>query len=222
MWKIIKSNLEQISIKKEKFLLWMKWQFKIEFANDNFWPYDYKFAREDCYYNDWLEDRWSYMFPLKNKEFDNTEIFLENDDIIICTWERSWLLSDSKNFIDVINLKTEKKQRFFTDEVNLIYNWEKDIIINLNISWVYKTMILNIETLEIIEEKEEYLLWFFKCIYSETERKWFLLDFIRNGWNNDWFFELKELTEISYSPKSFDRYEFKVNKNIDIWELSCK
>jgi len=71
MWKIIKSNLEQVKIQKEKFTLWMKWNFKIEFANDNFWPYNYKFDREDCYYQDGLEDRWTVKFPIKNKEFNN-------------------------------------------------------------------------------------------------------------------------------------------------------
>ncbi len=122
MWKIIKEQVEQIKIKRDKFSLWMKWKFTIEFANDTFWPYDYKFAREDCYYQDWLQDRWSVAFPYKNKEFNNTEIFLETDDVIICTWERSNLSWEEKSFIDVINIKTEKKQRLYVEEVNLIYN----------------------------------------------------------------------------------------------------
>lgn len=222
MWKIIKTELETVQIKKEKFTLWMKWKFTIEFINDTFWPYDYKFGREDCYYIDWLEDRWSIKFPLKNKEFNNTEIFLEHDDIIICTWERTNLSWETKNFIDVINLKTEKKQRIITDEINLIYNSNKEIKINANINWIFKTLTLNIETLEILEEKEEKLLAFFKCIYNETENKWYLLDFQKTAqWWNDGYFNLKEI-DIKVKPEKFNREEYKVNWNIDIWELSCK
>jgi len=69
MWKIIKKSIEKVVVNKEKFSLWMKWEFKIEFANDSFWPYKYKFEREDCYFNDGLEDRGSLIFPLKNKKF---------------------------------------------------------------------------------------------------------------------------------------------------------
>lgn len=223
MWKIIKSDLEQVEIKKEKFTLSMKWQFKIEFANDSFGPYDYKFGREECYYIDWIDDRWTVKFPLKNKTFDNTEIFLETDDIIICTWERSWLMTDNQTFIDVINLKTEKKQRFFTNEVNLIFNMLDKIFINIEEKWNYKTYILDINTLNILEEKDEHLQAFFKCVYNETSKIWFLVDFKKTWeWYNNWYFEFLELPEIKEIPKNFNREEYKVNLNIDIWELSCK
>ena len=222
MWKIIKSDLETVQIKKEKFTLWMKWKFTIEFVNDTFGPYDYKFAREDCYYIDGLEDRWSVAFPLKNKEFQNTEIFLENDDIIICTWERTNLSGEAKSFIDVINIKTEKKQRIITDEVNLIYNSWKDIIINGNINGTFKTLTLDWETLEIKTEKEEKLVGFFKCLYNFTEWKWYVLDFIKN-WetDNDGYFQLWKIFVIQSEPKTFHREEFMVNQDINVWELSC-
>lgn len=222
MWKIIKSNLEQIKIEKENFILWMKWQFKIEFANDSFGPYDYKFEREDCYYQDGLEDRGSVKFPLKNKEFNNTEIFLETNDIVICTWERGSLLNETQTFIDIINLKTEKKQRIFTSEVNLIYNEENLIILNAKIWEIFKTFKLNINSLEIIEEIEEELQAFFKCVYNKTINKWFVLDFQKTWeWWNDGYFNLKNL-DIEWKPFFFDREWFNVNWNIDIWELSCK
>ena len=222
MWKIIKSNLEMVQIKKEKFILWMKWQFTIEFVNDFFWPYDYKFAREDCYYTDGLEDRWTKVFPLKNKEFDNTEIFLETDDIIICTGERTNLSGESKDFIDIINIKTEKKQRIFVSEVNLICNTNNEIIINANCNWLYKTLALDMESLEIQKEKEEKLLTFFKCVYNATEWKWYVLNFIKT-WesDNDWYFDLKENSRIKWEPKIFNRDDFLVNSNIDLWKLSC-
>lgn len=222
MWKIIQSNLETVRIKKERFTLWMKWQFTIEFANDSFWPYDYKFGREDCYYIDWLEDRWSVIFPLRNKEFNNTEIFLETDDIIVCSWERVNMSRVSKKFIDVINIKTEKKQRIITDEVNLICNAQKEIILNTLCDWIYKTLILNIETLEIQQEREERLLAFFKCVFHESENKWFLLDFIKT-WikDNEGHYTLKEISSVIWQPKTFNRKEFLVNSKINAWELSC-
>lgn len=231
MWKIVKSNLEKVQIKKETFLLWMKWQFKIEFANDNFWPYDYKFAREDCYYIDGLQDRWTVEFPLKNKKFNNTEIFLENDDIIICIWERGGLLWDTKQFIDVINLKTEKKQRIFTSEVNLIYNQKDHIVVNAKIGDIWKTLFLDLNTLEIAKQEDEELYAFFKCIYNHTKNTWHLLDFkwIWNWWN-DGYFSLKPLYDIPslWKQNYFDRKNFFIRIStpdgvgIDLWELSCK
>lgn len=222
MWKIIKSNLEQVQIKKEKFLLWMKWQFKIEFANDSFWPYEYKFAREDCYFIDSLQERGSALFPLKNTSFDNTEIFLENDEVIICSWERGGLLSDTRQFIDIINLKTEKKQRIFMSEVNLIYNEKSHIVINAKIENTFQTFFIDIQTLEIVKKINEELQAFFKCVYNATLEKWFVLDFEQIGaWWNQGFFHLKELEE-NQKPKTFDRDRFLVNATIDVWELSCK
>lgn len=222
MWKIIKSHLEQVSIKEENFLLEMKWQFKIEFTNDSFGPYDYKFAREDCYFIDGINDRGSAKFPLKNRQFQNTEIFLENDDIIICTWERGWLINENQTFIDIINLKTEKKQRLYTSQVNLIYNEEKVILINAKIWKDFKTIKFDIETLEIKEEIYEELQAFFKCVYKKTQNKWYLLDFQKTwGWWNDGYFELKKL-DIVGEPTIFYREFFKVNDDIDVWELSCQ
>jgi len=69
----------------------MKGEFLIEFASDSFGPYEYKFEREDCYFSDGLNDRGTSIFPLKNSQFNNTEIFLETDDIIIATGERTSL-----------------------------------------------------------------------------------------------------------------------------------
>ena len=230
MWKIIKKSIEKIVLNKKKFSLWMKWEFKIEFANDSFWPYQYKFEREDCYYNDGLEDRWSVIFPLKNKKFDNIEIFIETDDIVVCIGER-WNLSwGEKTFIDIINIKTEKKYRFFTDEINLIFNSEDKIIINAKDEWVFKTIVLNSVTLEKIEEVEESLLSFFKSVYNAKEDSWYLLDFNANDKNEideekkyrKWSFILQKVNT-KWKPISFDRKKFEVKTDIwfiDIWEES--
>ncbi len=234
MGKIIKKSVEKITVNKEKFSLTMKWEFKIEFASDSFWPYKYKFEREDCYFNDGLEDRWTSIFPLQNKEFKNTEIFLETDDIVIAVWERWWLMWEEKSFIDIINIKTEKKYRLFTDEINLIYNDKEIIHINAKewVSWKFKTFILDFKTLVLKEEKEEELQTFFKSVFNKNTKKWYLLDFtIWDSSEKDeekkyqkWSFHLKE-TKISWTPKSFDRKNFIVKTDkweIDIWEESKK
>ena len=234
MWKIIKKSVEKITVNKEKFSLSMKWEFKIEFASDSFWPYKYKFERTDCYFNDGLEDRGTAIFPLQNKEFKNTEIFLENDDIVIAVWERWSLMWEEKTFIDIINIKTEKKYRLFTEQINHIYNSEKSIIINAleSETWEFKTFELDIESMKKNSEKQEELNSFFKSVYNKNENKWYLLDF--TVWNPSekdeekkyqfWYFNLKE-TNIKWFPKKFDRKNFIVETNlwkIDVWEESKK
>ncbi len=232
MWKIIKKSVEKIIINKEKFDLTMKWEFKIEFSSDSFWPYNYKFEKTDCYFNDWLEDRWTSIFPLKNKSFKNTEIFLETDEIVIAVWERWSLMWEEKSFIDVINIKTEKKYRLFSDEINLIYNTKENLIINAKKEWVFKTLTLNKKTLEKNTEKNEELQAFFKIIYNAKEKKWFLLDFDAENISEideekkyqNWYFNLKEI-KISGKPEKFDRKNFIIKTDkweIDIWEESIK
>ena len=234
MWKIIKKSTEKVILNKKKFSLWMKWEFNIEFASDSFGPYKYKFERIDCYFNDGLEDRGTSIFPLQNKKFKNTEIFLETDDIIIAIWERGSLMWWEKPFIDIINIKTEKKYRLFTDQVNLIYNTKDSIVINALDSEVnkFKTFKVDINTLKKLSEEQEELLTFFKSVYNTINKNWYLLDFtIWDEWEKDeekkyqkGYFNLKE-TWISWEPNSFNRKEFKVKTDkwtIDIWEESKK
>ncbi len=232
MWKIIKKSVDSIIIDKKRFSLWMKWEFKIEFANDSFWPYNYKFTKEDCYFNDGLQDRWSKIFPLKNKKVDNTEIFLETNDIVIAVWERWSLKWEEKTFIDIINIKTEKKYRLFTTEVNLIYNEKNKIVVNAEKDWKYKTVYLDIETLEKLEEKEEWLQAFFKCVYNDVEDKWYKLDFTVSDENEkdqekkyqNWFFSLLFFWNYP-EPVFFDRKNFMVNFKkwiLNVWEKSFK
>lgn len=232
MWKIIKKSVEKVIVNKEKFSLWMKWEFKIEFASDSFWPYDYKFEREDCYFNDWLWDRWTKIFPLKNQKFDNTEIFLETNNIIIAVWNRWSLLGWEKTFIDIINIKTEKKYRLFTEQVNLIYNSKDKLIVNAKDEWVFKTIVLDMLSMKKTEEIEEELQAFFKCIYNVGKDKWFLLDF--TVWDEsikddekkyqEGSFELLKIN-LKWMPKSFNRSKFEVTTYrwiIDVWENSIK
>lgn len=221
-------NLKQTKIITEN------WNYKIKFTKDSFWPYEQKFGRVDCYYNDKLQDRWSVLFPYKNKEFDNTEIFLETDDVIVCTWDRTNLSGKEKSFIDIINLKTEKKQRLYVEEVNLIYNSRNEIVVNANFDWVWKTVKLDQETMEIKEEKEEKLFAFFKVLYNEKQKKWYRLDFIEiEKWNfKRWSFEINKIDNKLIITDNFDRKKFELKWNkyemdywddikFDIWNLSC-
>lgn len=230
MWKIIKKSVDKIILNKHKFLLWMKWEFKIEFASDSFWPYNYKFERQDCYFNDWLEDRWTIAFPLKNDTNNNTEIFLETDDIVIAVWERGSLIWWDKSFIDIINIKTEKKYRLFTDNVGLIFNSADKIIVNALDEWIYKTIVLDLKTMEKLEEVKEELLAYFKCVYNRTTDEWFLLDFTplnleesdENKKYQYWSFILNKLI-LNWVPGEFDRKKFILNTDkwtIDIWQES--
>ncbi len=233
MWKIIRKSVEKIVVNKKKFSLWMKWEFKIEFASDSFWPYKYKFQREDCYFTDALDDRGTKLFPLKNKKFKNTEVFLETDDIVIALWKRWRLVWWEKTFIDIINIKTEKKYRLFTTEVNLIYNEKDNIIINTEKDWLMKTLKLNINSLEKIEEKEEWLYGFFKCIYNNKKNRWYRLDFFPlNTKEKDiekkhklGYFNLKQIKDFP-KPVKFDRRRFKVEQEdglfLDVWEESFR
>ncbi len=232
MWKIIKKQLEKITVDKKKFDLWMKGEFTIEFANDSFWPYEYKFTREDCYFIDWLNDRGSSLFPLKNSKFDNTEIFLERDSIIIATWERGSLTWKLNKFIDIINLETEKKYRVMSDEVNLIYNTTENIIINYIDKGKWETLTLNALTLEVVTHKKETIYAFFKCVYLVEKNIWKLLDFTPADNNeNDiekkyktWHYSLQPL-HVNGLPQKFNREKFIVtteNGEVDVWENSIK
>lgn len=230
MWKIIKKSVEKIILNKTKFSLWMKWEFKIEFASDSFWPYNYKFQKEDCYFIDWLEDRWTLLFPLKNNFTNNTEIFLENDDIVIAIGKRWTLVWEDKNFIDIINIKTEKKYRLFTNNIGLIFNSKDKIIVNAVDEGEYKTLVLDMESMKKNEEHNEELQAFFKVVYNKTTNEWFCLDYSASDKNEsdedkkykNWFFTLQQ-KNIKWIPKSFDRKKFEIKTDrwiIDVWERS--
>ena len=276
MWKIIKQSVEKLQIEKETFILWMKWEFYIEFATDRFGPYEYKFERVDTYYNDWLKDRWSVMFPLKEKKFDNTEIFIERDWIVIGIWKRWGLTKDERRFVDLINIRTEKKYRIFTDEISLIvlykdyrwwFRWWSDdnlssdnhlnkssdkslfqssdnhlnissdnslLLINFNDNGVWKTLKIDAQTMEVLEEKKEKLYAFFKIIYNETENKWYRLEYIpanpklpntdERKFQNWWF--IMNPIDIKWKPVKWDRKERTVEldngKIVDVWEESVR
>lgn len=214
MWKIIKQKEKYIRIKKDIVSLFTNWQFYIDFASDTFWPYEYKFGKFDCYYSIFEKGRWISKFPYKNKEFNRSELFLETDDIIVCCWNRTNLSWNEKYFIDIINVSTEKKQRLFVDEVNLIYNWDKEIIINANFEWIWKTVILDEDLMKIKLEKEEKLLANFKSVFNEKDKSWY---FLKYNWKSYYL----EKTLGNLNKENLSELDIFNNKNyihIDNWK----
>lgn len=218
---------------------WEQWIF-IEFKKNKYWPYTWKFSREDCYFDESIGDRGSFKFPYKNR-FNNTEIFLETNDLIICSWIRATISSKNKSFIDIINIKNAKKLRIYTDEVNIIYNEKENIFLNLKEKWAYKSKIYGIDNLELKEEKSERLSAFFKLIYNHNQKKYYLLDYASINWEKDWYFRLiSQEGSLNYvkEPLVFHRKEFKLEIDykkaglyywndywyyyMDIWAISNK
>lgn len=200
-------------------------KFFIDFSNSKIGPYTHLYDREKLYYHEIIDERGSLDFPLKNAEFENSEIFLETDDIAICIWERwsiSWGISQ---FIDIINLSNGNKNRFFTDEVNLIYNTETTVEINLVEKWKTITHSLDINSLEITSSIEENLVAFFKLIWNKTTGKYENLVF--DSESNDakkWFFKREKIEMLWFeiSPERFDRKSFIINtkwkSQILVWD----
>ena len=232
MWKIIKQQLDSVRIKNKTFALWMKWQFYIEFVSDRLWPYEYKFAKEDTYFSDALQDRGAKIFPLKEKRFNNTELFIENDDIVLAVGKR-WTISwEEKHFMDIINLRTEKKYRIFTEEVSLVVLLEKWLLVNYNDNWVWKALVLDVEAMTEKEVNEKKYYAFFKLVYSKKTKKWFRLDFIPLNLEQDdldeekykhGYFRFRSLP-IDGKPIKYDREKWLVTldnwKQIDVWEMT--
>ena len=104
-------------------------EFYIDFKESRLGPYTHLFKRENLYFDEESWERGSFFFPAKNKEFQNTEIFLETNDIIVCVWIRGSFSGEEKKFVEIVNLRTQEKYRFYPDEVGLIYNSKDTIVI---------------------------------------------------------------------------------------------
>ena len=128
------------------------------------------------------------------------------------------------------NLKTEKKYRIFTDEVSLIVLIDKWLLVNYNDNWVWKTLILNPQTMKILEGKKEKLDAFLNgfmmrknidgmywILYLKIKKKVILM------MKNLNIFVFKEKF-IKWEPEKFDRKNWRVVlknwKKVDVWEES--
>jgi len=220
--------------------------FSISFDNKEFWPYEFLYDRKRLYYDDKLEERWSYFFPLKEKEFWNTEIFIERNDIVITIWKRWSFSGKSKRFIEVVNLSSANKYRFYPEEVSLIYNSKTHIVLYYKKSWAYKCLKLSIDTLEKSSETSIRLSAFFKLLYNHSSDEYIRLLYKANSRSHmSWYFVEEKLenkkiikkdipwlnmsynsepTGLHSKPDSFNRSTFllrtKTHQKIDVWQAS--
>lgn len=215
---------------------WVSWdtqtiqgEFHIDFSNGIFGPYTYLFDRKRLYFSDETWERWSYFFPLKSTVFDNTEIFLETNDIVITLWERWTFSGKTKTFVEIVNLKTHKKYRFYPDEVSLIYNTKYELVIYYRKSQKYKKLTLSQASLEKESEKTCHLDAFFKLFYNHDTQQYGRLYYIANSKSHQaWYFEEEIIHNNSRqdigSPLIFTRETFKLlsknSERIDIWQAS--
>jgi hypothetical protein len=225
VWKIVSREVENpIST---------KWDFSVSFDHQEFGPYEYIFTRDSLYFSEKIDERGSFTFPLREKMFDTTEIFLERDDIVVAVGTRGSISGETQDFIDIINLQTAQKNRFFTDEVSLIYNTQKTLELNMKIGASFMTYSLDIDTLQEISEKGEKLSAFFKLLYNWENKSYENLVFVNHTWweNTGCFmretikfeWNISPLKEQAYIPKSFLRKSFSIWVDaglIDAWESS--
>lgn len=221
-------------------------EFRIEFSQSTFGPYTHLYTRENLYFDEEMNERGSYFFPLKDDTFDNTEMFIENDDIVICIGERGSFSGHAKRFIELVNLKTKNKYRFYPDTVSLMYNSKDEVIIYYKKWENYKKLSLDFKTLKKNSEKTQRLSAFFKLLYDHTNNQYKRLVYTPNSRSHKaWYFSegvienektitedipwlnmvhLEEPNGYHSEPKDFLRGSFTLRtskyQRIDVWEAS--
>jgi len=202
------------------------WEFHIEFPTKTYWPYSHLFTRENLYYSEELWDRGSILFPIKEKEFDNTEIFLERDDIVVCCGVRGSFSGQEKKFIEFVNLETWSKKRLYAEEVSLIYNTQETLIVCFQEKNIWKKQEYALKDFSLISETEEHFSAFFKLLYNHDTKDFHRLIYI----GNSYFHEVKiqkTSTEI-LEPLYFTKHKFELTCEnqegkkvyIDVWKSS--
>lgn len=202
------------------------WEFHIDFPTKKYWPYSHLFTRENLYYSEELWDRGSILFPIKEKEFDNTEIFLERDDIVVCCGVRGSFSGQERQFVEFVNLETWSKKRLYAEEVSLIYNTQETLIVCFREKNTWKKREYLLKNFSIVSETEEHISAFFKLLYSHNTKNFYALIYI---WNTH-FLEI-EIQQAFYSntyPLYYTRHNFQLaywesletKKFIDTWKAS--
>lgn len=235
-----------ITQKIEKHTADIKWEFYIDFKDSRFWPYTHIFERKRLYFNEGVEERGSYFFPLRSGKFKNTEIFLETNDIVVWIGERGSFSGQAKRFLEIVNLKTKQKYRFYPDEVSLIYNTQDEIVLYYKKSEKYKKLTLSKTMLEKLSEKSQQTDAFFKLLYNWDDKKYIRLIYHANSSSHQAGYFSEELLEnekkitqdikwlnMAYleepdgkfrAPKKFHREKFELittsHQKIDVWETS--
>jgi len=202
-------------------------EFSILFDHSEFWPYNYLFEREKLYFNEDLWERGSYFFPLKDLLFQNTELFLETNKIVIALWKRGSFSWKSRTFMEIINIKNASKYRLYPDEVSLVYNWKTSVTIYYKKWKNYKKLELDIENLQKISQTSVQLSAFFKLYYNHTTDSYGRLVYKANSRSaSAWYFIEENIETHIWKPLSFNRQDFTISAEnsraqmIDIWEAS--
>lgn len=203
------------------------WNFHIEFPSKTFWPYNYVFTRENLYFCEELWERGASLFPLKEQKLENTEIFLERDDIIVSCGVRWSFSGQEKLFVEFINLETQAKYRFFPEEVSLIYHTQDRLVCCYKDAGVWKKSEYSLWDFSLIRETQEQISAFFKLLFHHTSQ-----EFSRLVYKDEaYFFDIPLLktNNVDHIPISFDRQRFQLetynHKNekklyIDVWKAS--
>jgi len=208
------------------------WEFTLSFENAEYGPYSHVFHRKNLYFDEETEERGSFYFPLKdnskaNYDTENVEIFLETNDIVIWVWERGSFSWTSKKFVEIINLKTAAKYRFYPEGVSLIYNSNTGIIIYYTKSGKHKKLELDKNTLEKKSETSIHLVAFFKLFYNHTDKKYGRLIYVPNSTSHTaGYFKEEMIISDAKKPVNFHRKDFSIfcdeywPRIIDVWEAS--
>ena len=202
-------------------------EFHIEFPSTTFWPYNYVFTRENLYFCEELSDRGASLFPLKERQFGNTEIFLERDDIVVCCGVRGSFSGQEKLFVELVNLENQAKHRFFPEEISLIYHTQETLVCCYQDENIWKKSAFNISDFSLVSQSLEYTSAFFKLLYHHESKTFSRLIYKDEGY----FFNLpvQNLSEIKFTPSLFQRNNFQLElktqlesekKYIDVWEAS--
>jgi len=134
--------------------------------------------------------------------------------------------------MDIINLKTENKYRIFTEEVSLVVLLYKGLLVNFNDNWTWKSLIFDVETLDIKKMIKEKVYAFFKLVYRKEKKEWFMLDFVPLDSEKHYldetkyqkgYFKLVKLPIVG-RPIKYNREKWLVTldnwEQIDVWEMS--
>jgi hypothetical protein len=200
-------------------------EFTISFDQSEFGPYTFIFDRERLYFDENLNERGSFFFPLKEQLFNNTEIFIERNDIVIALWERGSFSWESRVFLEIVNLTNANKYRFYPEQVSLIYNARTSIVIYYKKWDTYKRLELDIKTLEKKSEISTQVSAFFKLFYNYTDKTYGRLIYKANAKSHQaWYFVEELIISDTLMPMYFLRDNFLIdtywNEKIDVWEAS--
>jgi hypothetical protein len=188
----------------------------VEMWESNIWPYEKIFSRIDTYYQE--KKSWKKISLFPNKEFNNSEIFLENDDIILWIGQRN-ILWKNEWFVDLINIKTHKTYRILTTELNYIYNTKDTLVVSAKIWETFYEITFDIWNLEILSQSVERKVAFFNKLYSYKTKKWTELIFQAENTTHEWWYFIPQKMDLNVVPLTYDSTLYRVNSTIALLQL---